>query len=74
MRQLPKRPVRHHLKRTSPLPSYLGLGIMAVGVILLVVLHLVNITFINLLLILPLCFILGGLILYVWGAKRESRY
>ncbi len=47
---------------------------MAVGVILLVVLHLVNITFINLLLILPLCFILGGLILYVWGAKRESRY
>lgn len=74
MRQPQKHAARRHSAHPSPLPAYLGLGIMAIGVMLLVVLHFMHITFINILLILPLCLILGGLVLYVWGAKRESRY
>ena len=50
------------------------MGLMLVGVTLLVVLHLQHLTFVNMLLFIPLGLILLGLVLHVWAMKRESRY
>ena len=52
----------------------LALILMAIGTVSLVVLHLYHLTFINILLVLPLCFILVGLLLYIVSVKLESRY
>ena len=47
---------------------------MVIGVALLVVLHLLRFTFLNVLLFVPLAFVLLGFVLYLFGMKRESRY
>jgi len=51
-----------------------GLGLMVVGVGALVALHVVQLTFVNVLLLVPLALVLTGFVLIVWGMKRESRY
>ena len=52
----------------------LGLGLVILGVALLVVLHLLHFTFVNMLLLVPLFLILAGIILHVWMMKRDSLY
>ena len=54
--------------------GYLGTGLMVLGAVLLAVLHLLHLTFINSLLLLPLALIVGGIFLHVWTLKRQSRY
>ena len=50
------------------------MGLMFVGVVLLVALHLLHLTFVNMLLLIPLGLILLGLVLHVLAIKHESRY
>ena len=52
----------------------IGILLMVIGVALLVVLHLLRFTFLNVLLFVPLAFVLLGFVLYLFGMKRESRY
>ena len=47
---------------------------MLVGVLLLVVQHLLHFTMENELLTIPICLIVIGIVVYVWGLKRDSRY
>lgn len=47
---------------------------MALGTVLLAVLHVLNLTFVNALLFLPLLLILVGIIIHVYMQKRQSRY
>lgn len=54
--------------------KYLGLALILLGVAFLVALHLLHITFITKLLLVPFFMVLCGTILYVWRLKRESRY
>ena len=44
------------------------------GVVLLAAEYVFNFTMVNILLIVPLLFIISGLVSYVYGQKRESRY
>lgn len=50
------------------------MGLMVVGVALLTTLHVLHLTFVNMLLLIPLSFILVGLFLHVRAIKKESRY
>ena len=52
----------------------LGLGLMILGTSLFVVLHLLNLTFVNKLLLVPFCLILIGGVLYIYALKKDSRY
>lgn len=52
----------------------LGLALMALGTVLLVVLHAFRLTFVNALLLTPLALVFLGLVLYVWALKQESKY
>ena len=52
----------------------IGLGLVFLGVLLLVALYFLRFTFVNMLLVTPLFLIIGGMIAYVWGQKRTSRY
>ena len=52
----------------------LGLGLILLGVVLLLVLHLLHLTFVNTLLLVPLIFILAGIVFHVWMMKRDSLY
>ena len=52
----------------------LGLAFMALGTVLLVVLHVFRLTFVNALLLTPLALVFLGLVLYVWALKQESKY
>ena len=52
----------------------LGLALILLGVVLLIVLHTVHLTFVNSLLIIPLFLILAGTLCHVWAMKRESKY
>ena len=54
--------------------KYLGLALILLGVVLFVVLHLMSLTFITKLLLIPFIMVLGGTVLYVWQLKRESKY
>ena len=54
--------------------KYLGLGLVVVGVLLLVVLKVVRLTFVNTLLLAPLFIIIIGVVLYVWAMKKENLY
>ena len=54
--------------------KYLGLALILLGVVLFVVLHLISLTFITKLLLIPFIMVLGGTVLYVWQLKRESKY
>ncbi len=56
------------------LKNTLGLMLMALGTVLLAVLHVLNLTFVNALLFLPLLLIMAGIIIHVYMQKRESRY
>ncbi len=47
---------------------------MALGTVLLAVLHVLNLTFVNALLFLPLLLIMAGIIIHVYMQKRQSRY
>ena len=50
------------------------MGLMIVGVALLTTLHVLHLTFVNMLLLIPLGLILVGLFLHVRAIKKESRY
>lgn len=50
------------------------MGLMMFGVALLLTLHLLHLTFVNMLLLIPLCLILLGFLLHVHVMKKESRY
>ncbi len=52
----------------------IGILLMVIGVTLLVALHLLRFTSFNVLLFVPLAFVLLGFGLYLFGMKRESRY
>ncbi len=56
------------------LKNALGLMLMALGTVLLVVLHVLNLTFVNALLFVPLLLILAGIVVHVYMQKRQSRY
>ena len=56
------------------LNKHLGMGLIIVGVALLVALHLLHLTFVSQLLLIPLLFILTGILLHVRAIKKESRY
>ena len=56
------------------LKNALGLMLMALGTVLLAVLHVLNLAFVNALLFLPLLLILTGIIIHVYMQKRQSRY
>ena len=56
------------------LKNTLGLMLMALGTVLLAVLHVLNLTFLNALLFLPLLLIMAGIIIHVYMQKRQSRY
>ena len=56
------------------LKNALGLMLMVLGTVLLAILHVLNLTFVNALLFLPLLLILVGIIIHVYMQKRESRY
>lgn len=52
----------------------IGILLIIIGVTLFVVLHILRFTFLNILLFIPLVFVLLGFVLYLIGMKRESRY
>ena len=56
------------------LKKHIGMGLIIVGVALLTTLHVLHLTFVNMLLLIPLSFILVGLFLHVRAIKKESRY
>ncbi len=47
---------------------------MGVGTGLLAMLQVMHVTFINTLLLIPLCLILCGFLLYIWFKKSDSPY
>ncbi len=54
--------------------KYIGIGLILVGVMALAVQHFLHFTVVNALLTIPLCLIIAGIVVYVWGLKRDSRY
>ncbi len=56
------------------LRNHLGMGLMLLGTVLLLTVHLLRLTFVNALLIVPFVFILLGLLLHVRAIKRQSQY
>lgn len=56
------------------LKKYIGLMLILAGAMLLIVLHLLHLTFINLLLLIPFFMMLLGALLHVWMMKRDSSY
>ena len=51
-----------------------GIGLILLGILLLTAEYVFNFTMVNILLIVPLLFIILGIVAYVYGQKRESRY
>ena len=51
-----------------------GIGLILLGILLLTAEYVFNFTMVNTLLIVPLLFIISGIVSYVYGQKRESRY
>jgi len=54
--------------------KHIGMGLIVLGVVLLVVLHLLHLTFLNTLLSVPLLLVLTGCFLHVRFQKHESSY
>jgi hypothetical protein len=54
--------------------KYAGFCLVIVGVLMLAVLFFMRITMINALLLIPLLMIITGVLLNVWGIKRETQY
>ena len=52
----------------------IGLGLILLGSIMLAAQHLARFTMVNALLVVPLIFIVAGLVIHVWGMKRDSNY
>ena len=53
---------------------YLGLILMAIGVVSLTLLQVFHVTFLNVLLLLSLALVAVGLVVHVWLLKRQSNY
>ena len=51
--------------------NYIGVALISLGVLMLTGLHLAGITFVNVLLVIPLLFIIGGTVVHVWWQKRS---
>ncbi|MCR5679926.1 MAG: hypothetical protein K6G08_06940 [Prevotella sp.] len=56
------------------LESYTGVAFLVLGTGGLLTMHILGITFITRLLLIPFVFILLGAVLHVWAMKRESLY
>ena len=56
------------------LKDHIGTGLMLLGTALLLAVHLLRLTFVNSLLVVPLLLILLGLLLHVRSLKRQSSY
>ena len=56
------------------LRNYGGIILIFIGVLTLVALYVFHITSINALLLVPLFFIITGVVLYVYGLKKQSLY
>ena len=54
--------------------KYSGLALIFLGVLLLVVLHMLNFTFVNFITFTPFAIIIIGVFLHVWVKKQESKY
>ena len=54
--------------------QHIGIGLVALGTAILAILHLLQFTFINILLLLPLGIIIVGAMLFVRGQKGGSAY
>jgi len=54
--------------------KHVGFCLIVLGSVVLILLQLLHFTSINILLTAPLIFILMGIVLHVWGIKRESHY
>ena len=48
--------------------------LIVLGVVLLAVLHVLHLTFINMLLVVPLLLIITGLVVHITVQKRQSKY
>ena len=53
---------------------YIGVFLIALGIVLLVVAGLTGLSHFNLFLLLPYSIIIIGLCLHVWQQKRQSKY
>ena len=56
------------------LKNGLGLMLIVLGSVLLVVLHVLHLTFVNTLLMMPLAMIVAGAVMMVYRQKRQSIY
>ena len=56
------------------LKNGLGLMLIVLGSVLLVVLHVLHLTFVNALLLMPLVMIVAGAVMMVYRQKRQSKY
>ena len=54
--------------------KHFGIGLIFLGVSLLAMLYFLHYTLVNALLVVPLCMVICGLAIFVWGQKRESSY
>lgn len=54
--------------------KHTGLLLMFLSILTFAVLYATHLTVVNRLLVIPLILLLGGLLLYIWGKKRESPY
>jgi uncharacterized membrane protein len=54
------------------LNKYAGLILILAGVMLMVLLHFLHITFLNWLLFIPLLLVIAGVVLHVWREKKET--
>ena len=52
----------------------LALALILLGVLFLAAQHFLHFTFVNALLLVPLFLIVAGIVIFVWGQKRESKY
>ncbi len=53
---------------------YIGLSLIALAIVLLLAVHLLGLTRLNVMLLVPLSFLLTGLFLHIYFQKRDSRY
>ena len=54
--------------------KHTGLLLMFLAVAAFTTLYVMHLTIVNRLLLIPLLLLVAGLLLYVWGTKRESPY
>ena len=54
--------------------KYTGIGLIVFAVIWLVAIHLFHVTFVPILLTIPLVMLLAGFVYFLWGQKSDSKY